>query len=227
MRKPVALLAVAVVMGGRLVAHAQDMAELAVDHALTFELSTPHTNWARPYALGKTRVLFFTDGRGTHPRQCVELMERFDLEAEAVFWARIVDSSQSHWHGGEVSERRMLDLLRQKWDCYVFFGFAPNRMSVEQQVRLLKPVTAGAGLVLVGTNDARVLKPKNQVKPLPGFLRDTGAKAFTIGRGRGLQVPSPPTLDYHNGWEVEYDYQAEALGRAILWAARKEPRAAV
>lgn len=227
MRKTASILIGLVILTSGLVAVAQDRAELEVDHALTFDFMTPHTNWARPFARGKTRVLFFTDGRGTRPRECVELMERFDLEAAAVFWARIVDSSNSHWHGGEAGERRMLELLQKEWDCYVFFGFSPARMSAEQQVRLLKPVSEGAGLLLVGATDARVLKPKNQLKRLPPFLRGTGATAFTVGKGRGVYVPTPPALDYHPGWEEEYDYQAEALGRTLLWAAGREPRATV
>jgi hypothetical protein len=48
---------------------AQDLAELEVDHALTFEAETPHIQWARPYAGGSLRVLFLTDGRGTNPRE--------------------------------------------------------------------------------------------------------------------------------------------------------------
>ena len=59
------------------------MQELEVDHALTFDFPTPHTDWARPYAMGKMRVLFFSDGLGTAPRECVELMERFDIEGKA------------------------------------------------------------------------------------------------------------------------------------------------
>ena len=67
-----------------------DRDELELDHALTLEVVTPHTDWAKPYALGKTRVLFFTlgveyDGTRSQARECVEVMQRFDVEAEAVF----------------------------------------------------------------------------------------------------------------------------------------------
>ena len=41
---------------------AQDMAELEVDHNVNSDLVTPHTAWATPYALGKTRALFFVNG---------------------------------------------------------------------------------------------------------------------------------------------------------------------
>ena len=90
---------------------AQDRAELEVDHALTLEFTTPHTDWAQPYANRTTRVLFFADGRGGRARECVELMQRFDIEAEVVFWARIIDSPDSHWHGGEIGELRRRLLL--------------------------------------------------------------------------------------------------------------------
>ncbi len=72
----------------------QDMAELEIDHALTFDFSTPHTEWARPYAKGKVRVLFFTDGTGVNSRECVELMQRFDIDAKAVFWIQAGDDSK-------------------------------------------------------------------------------------------------------------------------------------
>lgn len=41
-------------------AFCQDVAALEVDHALTFEVQTPHIDWAKPYARGKTRVLFLS-----------------------------------------------------------------------------------------------------------------------------------------------------------------------
>ncbi|MGD9495543.1 MAG: beta-galactosidase [Armatimonadota bacterium] len=207
---------------------AQDRAELEVDHALTFEFETPHTNWAQPYARGTTRVLFFTDGRGTRPRECVEVMQRFDLEAQAVFWAQIVDSSETHWHGGDVGEQRMLELLGQEWDAYVFLGLDLSNMSAQQQYMLLKPVTEGAGIVFVGADDKRVLKEENRIAELPPFIaRGPVGEAYRVGQGRGIRLPAQPSIAYDLGWEVEYDYWAECLGRAILWAAGHEPAVAV
>ena len=206
-------------------AQCQDLAELEVDHALTFDFKTPHTDWAQPYAGQKTRVLFFCDGRGTVPREAVELMQRFDIEAEAVFWARIVDSSDEHWHGGDIGEQRMLNLLEQKWDCYVMLGLGIDRMSAEQQYKLLKPVTEGAGLVFVGSDDKRVLKQERKLAELPAFIaRGPVGDAYAIGKGRGIRLPGVPDIPYAEGWEVEYDYWQQRLGRAVLWAAGHEPR---
>jgi len=73
----------------------QDMAELEVDHNVRAEFATPHTDWGVPYALGKTRVLFFLRGHDTEPREVIELKQRFDFEPQMVFWTRIIDS-QAH-----------------------------------------------------------------------------------------------------------------------------------
>ena len=203
----------------------QDMAELEVDHNVDSEFVTPHTAWAKPYVLGKTRVLFFLNGRGTNPREVIELKQRFDFDAQMIFWARIIDSSQDQWHGGERGIQRMARLLTQKWDAFVFLDIPLVKVPVEQQYEIVKAVTDGAGLVLIGTDDKRVVKDKNQFKEIPAFLNDVdGATAFTIMRGRGVRLPQRPTIEYRPGWEVEYDEWAMRLGKVILWAAGKEPK---
>ncbi len=59
----------------------QDLAELEVDHNVQAEFATPHTDWAVPYALGKTRVLFFLRGHDTEPREVIELTAAFRLRS--------------------------------------------------------------------------------------------------------------------------------------------------
>lgn len=202
-----------------------DMAELEVDHALTCEFPTPHTDWATPYALGKTRVLFFARGQGTHPRECVELVQRFDLDAQAVFRAQIVDTDRTHWHGGQAGVHRMLNLLGQKWDCFVLFDVPLASMPPEAQYKLVKAVADGAGLVLVGSNDSRVLKEKNRLAKLPPLLAaGPVGDTYSIGRGRGVRLPKRPLINYYEGWQVEDDYWHQRVGRAVLWAAHKEPQ---
>lgn len=204
---------------------AQDLAELEVDHNVAAEFATPHTPWATPYVHGKTRVLFFLDGRGTNPREVVELKQRFDFEPQAVFWARIIDSTQEQWHGGQIGVQRMARLLTEKWDAFVFLDIPLENVPVEQQLAILEAVTSGAGLVLLGTDDTRVLKDKNRLSQQPVFLGDVdGAAAFTIKRGRGVRLPMRPAIEYRRGWEVEYDEWDMRLGKAILWAAGKEPQ---
>ena len=221
--KHVAWLLTALLAGS--LAPAQDMAELEGDHDPNPVFATPHTDWATPYALGKTRVLYFCRGHGCDPREAIELKQRFDLELQMVFWGRIVDSTNEGWHGAENGIRRMARLLTQKWDCFVFMDVAPEKMPVEQQFPLVKALTQGAGLVLLGTDDKRILKDKNKLKDLPAFLADVpGVEAFTIKSGRGVRLPKRPGIAYRPGWEVEYDEWDMRLGKAVLWAAGKEPK---
>ncbi len=209
------------------------MAELEVDHSVQSEFATPHTDWAVPYVLGKTRVLFFLRGHDTDPREVIELKQRFDFDPQMVFWTRIIDSPQQHWHGDDRGIQRMARLLTQKWDVFVFLSpgassvrdVSPDMLPVEQQYTMLKAVSEGAGLVLVGSDDQRVLKDKNRFKALPAFLGDVaGAAAFSVIHGRGVRLPKRPAIDYRRGWQVDYDEWEMRLGKAILWAAGKEPK---
>lgn len=212
---------------------AQDMAELELDHNVNSEFVTPHTVWAKPYAPGKVRVLFFSYGRDVEAREAIELKQRFDFELQTVYWASIIDSDRQEWHGGERGIQRMARLLTQKWDAFVFMGpgpqlgvqaVSPELMPTDEQYTLLKAVTEGAGLVLIGVDDRRVLKEKNQLKELPAALRDVeGSRAFTIMQGRGVRLPVRPKITYRPGWEVEYDEWAMRVGKSILWAAGKGP----
>ena len=204
---------------------AQDMAELEVDHNVNAAFVTPHTAWATPYALGTTRALFFVNGRGANAREVIELKQRFDFDPQMVFWGRLVDTTIDAWHGGENGLRRIARLLTQKWDVFVFINIGPDKLPVEQQYPLIKAVTDGAGLVLVNTNDPRLLKEKNKLKELPVFLSDVAdATAFSIQSGRGVRVATIPSIPYAPGWDVAYDEWDMRLGKAVLWAAGKEPK---
>jgi len=204
---------------------AQDFAELEVDQSVATEFVTPHTKWAQPYALGKTQALFFVRGHGTAPREVIELKQRFDVEPEMVFWARVVDSTKEGWHGASNGVQRMMRLLGQKWDAFVFLGTPPERMPTEAQYLMVKQIAQGAGLVLSGVRDERICKDKNRIETLPPFLA-TGpvGEAFSILEGRAILLPAQPEIEYALGWEMEYDIWQLRLGKALLWAAGKEPQ---
>ncbi|MFW5869089.1 MAG: hypothetical protein ACOCX2_14790, partial [Armatimonadota bacterium] len=222
-----ALVTVALGLLGVTCALAQDMAELEVDHAMTLEFETPHTDWAQPYAGESTRVLVFCNGRGTVPRHIVEMMQRFDVDAEAVFWIRIIDRTDEQWLGGETGVARMMQLLEEDWDAYVFLGQDMGAMTAEQQYKVLKPVSEGAGLVFVGANDERVLKGENRIDNFGAGDVAPAGEGYTVGEGRGVRMDACPDFGYHEGWDVEYDYWAEGFGRSVLWAAGHEPRMAL
>ncbi len=190
------------------------------EHALRTDFVTPHTAWAKPWALGTTRVLFFSDTAHCQAREVIELMQRFDVSAEAVYYGTIVDTTIRQWHGGEEGLARARRLIEGTWDVAWFNGLEPAKLPAELQFKLLKRVTEGAGLVLVGVNDPRVLK-----HPLPAEANGPQADLFGVVKGRAARLPATPTVPYRFGWEVEYDLWQARLGRTILWAANKLPPA--
>jgi len=198
------------------------LAEPSIDQEQELRTSyvTPHTTWAKPYALGTTRVLFISDYRYTMAREMVELMQRFDLTAEAAYFSRIVDTTDDQWHGGEAGLERIRTLVAQPWDVYLFNDIALTLLPAELQYKILEPVSRGAGLVMLGKGDQRVLKTK-----LPAEPGGPEAELFAVKQGRAALLPTPPRIAYRFGWEAEYDVWQERLGRTVLWAAGKLPPA--
>jgi hypothetical protein len=208
-------------------ASAQELtaAELEMDHALTSEVRTPHIQWGKPYAQSKTRVLIFVGGRGTIFREAVELLQRFDFEAEAIIYSRIVDTSQDDWNGGKEGVRRIERLLGLDWDTYLFLGVAPAKLPGSLQKKLVDQVLAGRGAVLSGSDSPSLTPAASARKEIIPFLAEiAGAKPFTLGKGRVVRLPARPTIEYAEGWQNAYETWQEGLGRALLWAAGKEPR---
>ena len=111
---------------------------------------TPHTKWAQPYAGGTTRVLFFSDYRNTQAREIVELMQRFDIKADAAYYSRLVDSTRQQWHGGEEGIARIRRLLDSgAHDVFLFNGVSLDVLPAELKQDLLAQGAQGKGLVTV------------------------------------------------------------------------------
>ena len=120
---------------------------------------TPHTPWAKPYAGGTTRVLFFSDYRNTQAREIVELMQRFEVQADAAYYS-VVDSKRQQWHGGEEGIARIRRLLDSgAHDVFLFNGVSPDVLSAALKQDLLARVARGRGLVRVGVKQRGRLVP--------------------------------------------------------------------
>jgi len=154
-------------------------------------------------------------------------MQRFDMAVDPVFWARIVDTNRQGWHGGELGVRRMLRLAEKPYDCYIFLGIPPKNLTHEMQYKVLKPVVDGrAGIVCVGVRDKQIFKPVRKLKEPPYFIARTDpVGAYRVGKGRGVLLPPIPTIEYDVGWQFDYEAWQERFGRAIIWAAGREPQA--
>ena len=210
--------------------------EVEEENRLSMDFVTPHTVWAKPYARGTVRMLFFCQtGRwNTLPREAVELMERFDIAADAVLgdFANGQDPTNC-WIGGTAGEERMQRLLEQPYDVYLFMHITPRDLPASARKKLHTALENGAGLVLVGTDDRKSAVPAEDdalftsESRLPKQPAEVGGEAYAAGKGRVLVLPARPVIPYAVGWEAAYEYWQERLGRAVLWAAGREPRAAL
>jgi len=198
------------------------------EHQLSMAFETPHTKWAKPYAGGTTRVLFFTPWYqgSTEGRETIELMQRFDLEADVAYFIKgpnclLGDNNPRPYVTVDAGTQRVLRLLKIGYDVYFFNQVQFDSLPTAIQLRIRQNVFEGAGMVIVGD----VEKPSfenarhnKNVKEIAG-----NAKGFSYGKGRIVLLPPRTKLEYTHGWEVKLDYQMADQGRALLWAAQRAP----
>ncbi|MCB9770200.1 MAG: hypothetical protein H6752_18535, partial [Candidatus Omnitrophica bacterium] len=206
----------------------ENLIEINNDLSMAFE--TPHTKWAKPYALGSIRILFMAPWYqgSTDGREMIELMQRFDLDAYAFHILggnTLAGDGDPRWYKDpEAGTKRFNRLTEEPFDVFfinrVEFDSLPDHVKskIEEQVK------NGSGLVISG-----------EVK-LPAFVTGEGEAVsddprdgtlYSIGEGRVIQLPEREQLEFDLGWEIKLDYQMARQGRAILRAANREPRASL
>lgn len=226
---------------------AEELKEL---NSLEDPVATPHTKWARPYAEGQVRVLFITrlhaDVNVLPLRHAVELMQRFDISGAAVLVMKSEGSAYATAYAGgsgvfgaSLGEERLERLLERDYDCFVFsepmMGYLPETVRND----ILARVRRGAGLALlyrVTEQDDPIMSHAVAVEGAPTMLRGLEAGAYRYGEGRLITFSSTSWNVYHRkpasvygvahifGTDLPRDLRFEQKGRAVLWAAGREPR---
>jgi hypothetical protein len=200
---------------------------LDVEHSLSMDFVTPHTKWAKPYAGGTLKVLFFAPWYqgSTEPREIIELLQRFDLSAQAVYFqpgSGLVGDGRADWYGGDprAGTKRVLRLLDQPNDLLFVNQLKLDVLPAEVREKIRQKVVAGTGLVLVGENATAPFEEARRVAPEPA-----AGRFFHLRKGRVALLPSRKKLQFEVGWETQFDYQMQEQGRALMWAAKREPKA--
>ena len=218
-------------------------------NSLHNEYQTPHTKWAKPYAGGSVRTLFIVEQSANINalplRHVVELMQRFDVEGDAVLAMvakgttyAIAYAGGSGVYGDEVGEKRLSELLKKPYDCYVVTGPVLGHLPAPSRDLILGRVRKGAGLVLtytVGKEDDPLMKGVEELGRHPAVLAGIDARCLYMGKGRMVLLtgyPSgaswnayaPTPVQYLLGFDLPRDLYYEAQGRALLWAAKREPK---
>ncbi|MGD9497638.1 MAG: beta-galactosidase, partial [Armatimonadota bacterium] len=252
MRRLLAVLLLMLLPGGVMVCRAATTPEeVEEDHSLATSLVTPHKAWGRGHVGGPIRALFFVlSGHygsdwgepGTRLREVVELAQRFDIEADAVWFAHRGDVWS--FHAGQMGQDRAERLLARPYDLYVIAGFPFERLPGKTQYQILERVVAGAGLICCNDAPSEYLTAKRQITPTPQALVaglpaiPTGPElapqlpekvvtAYQLRGGRAVRLAYPafaltPTGNFSWRGLVDYDYRMLLVGRAALWAARRE-----
>ena len=199
------------------------------EHELSMAFETPHTKWAKPYAQGTTRVLFFSPWNqgSTEGREVIELMQRFQLDAEIIYYLRgtkniLGNGNPRPYLSMDAGTQRALKLLEKPFDVFFFTNMTMDMLPDEVQTAMQDQLDAGTGIVLVG-DDAK-LPFSNAQDFAPAIKAPAHGSYFTHGNSRGALLPTRTPLDYKHGWETQFDYQMAQQGLALLWAANKAPK---
>ena len=236
-----------VLAGAARTSSATSLEEIETNNSITIDYQTPHTKWGRPLAGGPLRVLFLmqlhSNVNAAASRDAVEMVARFDLEADVVLVMpakgnayAVAFPGESGVYGGELGEKRLTRLLETPYDCYVI-----NESDVAAHIpasslqTILDHVQQGAGLLL---SDREIFSAMNKelkldaesVNHLPPSLADLAADAFYLEKGRILNCDLPyynPAVDLASaqlfGADLRRDLYFEAFGRSLLWTAAREP----
>ncbi|HUS80713.1 MAG TPA: hypothetical protein VM283_05550, partial [Armatimonadota bacterium] len=220
--------------------------EVEEANSLDSSLVTPHKPWGRGYVGGPVRTLMFVytgpyegawEDTGTRVREAVELIERFDLQADAVL---VCGKGEGQWtfHGQKLGEDRAERLLGKPYQLYIIAGFPMEKLPAKMQYLVLKQVAEGAGLVCCGPGAREYMVARRRVDPAPAFLTASlptlGDKplvetisAYNLGKGRGVWLnwstrSFVPWQEFSIRGLNQLDYWMMVVGRAALWAAGRE-----
>src|ERR1039458_3280536 len=123
-------------------------------------LKTPCRPFAADYAKGPPRALFFTAFSGAYGREVAELTQRFPLEIASIIYIGPDKLSNDDFWGapvdGTFTAEKLQVLYRhleKKWDVFVFGSVPFEALSPRAQYEILKQVSEGAGLIVVGRNN--------------------------------------------------------------------------
>ena len=206
---------------------------LEEEHALSMEFQTPHTVWAKPYAGGTIRAVFFAPWfqGSTDAREIVELMQRFDLDASAVYLengTRLIGDGNPRWYGGEpeAGTVRATRLLGQDIDVIVLNKVMLSALPEALRDLVWKRVEEGVGLVVIGDSPAVDL-PKYEPEPKAVPFALPEGNYFVAKQGRVVHLAKREPLEDKAGWSITFEHEMEKQGRALVWAAKHEPSVAL
>jgi len=223
---------------------------------LTMNYETPHLEWASKLNGGKLKTLFILARKGG--REAVEATQRMDIELNVVttYNANLLaaeDRFENAIEGTTPQEKtkELLTKLDQKYDLIVIGNFSFDLLPPEAQLKLLKQVMSGSGLVIVypyetkfkklfakpisaGAEEIMALAEKKSLAQQLSSLNDL-VKTYEFGKGRIAVLDYKANHSayyeglsltvpnpYSNRWQAEYESNMVLLLRAMKWVAQRD-----
>lgn len=208
------------------------LAQIEADCSLDVDYPMPHTVWARPYDGEPIRILYLAAFKSIPNTgstwRAVEILRRFDMTADVVL---LEDHAI---HGGKTGEQRLRRLLETPYDCYVLRVGSLAAIGDALRETVIEHVRQGAGMVFMRhltEEDTSLLPGIEPLDERAELVADMDLKAYALGRGRvagyvgrGWKPYNPTPKDRIFGFYLPRDLRTETDGRAIFWAAGREPR---
>ena len=237
-----ACLVLTVVGSATAVVAATNAEEVEQANSLKTDLVTPHFEWAKGYVRGPVKALFFiysgsydstwTD-EGTRLREVIELSQRFDVQADAIYFG---GGDKWDFHGGKIGADRAERLLEKPYQLYVIAGFPLAQLPAKMQYEIVSNVAKGAGLLCCGPGSEYMIEKRKVATPalLTEALPTIGdknigtcASTYKLGKGRGVWLNYSsqalvPSNEFNYRGLHEIDYWMLLVGRAAQWAAGLE-----
>ncbi len=225
-------------------------------HTLRAPVETPHCRWGRPHTAGTLKVLTLIPM--IEQRLTVELSQRLDAACRPVFYGSAAgDKRDPFWIRDAAGTPRLYDpaaeareALKGDLDC-IWIDYANASSFPDPLVQdLLKRVEAGAGLVIVGINQAHypyadgkrdealarfkvkpwdaALRPENAIGGSPVRLdavADPGIETYRHGQGRIAFLKGGTGVDGSD--RLSFEFRMSWIAKALLWAAGRTPPVAI
>ena len=206
------------------------------DQELRMSFETPHTKWVNPISWLTSsekppRVMFIARDiidRG-YPvfREMVEIMQRFEIVADAQYYLVTSDAYGEAWMKPESRLFNLITNSSLQHDVYFFYGIDPLKLPNSTLYNsVLSQISSGkAGAVLIASNDQNLTRTPFLGTTTPN---DPSASLYSFGSGRVAVLPAPAmVIEWTLGWEIGYDHWQERLGRTLLWAMNKLPSVSI
>jgi len=217
------------------------------------EVVTLHIKWAKPYHQGPIKLLVIAPAWGQRETVELMQRFDFDCEVLMTHTFRILASraygSVQYLLPSQVTNR-FDKMLKKEFDVIIIGGFDWSKLLIDHRYKILKKLYDGTGFIYVSPPNNKELNkifskgilkkegkivngiPWENLTAFKGKKPENIVKTGSFGNGRWVilnyrtnstnQSLTPRMQPWPADWEYEY-YQS-LLGKAILWAGKKESK---